>query len=389
MAAQPLELPGGFGEAQLEVHPLLGAQVIRTEHLARDAAEALPELVEPLAPDGESRGHLVPAVALEQITAGEQRRVEVESRDAPAGSLADVAVEGNQERRPAIPLDHPGGHDAHHAGMPAVAREHEGRVALGVACLLDLGNRLLENPVVERLPLHIHPLQPAGQLERLGGVVAQQQAKAVGRVADPAGRVESRAQHVPQVTRANLPPGETGGLDQRPQSRPPALREQANPVAHEDAVLAGEGHDIGHRREGDQIEQVIGQIRRQPERGHERLYQLEGDAGAAERSGIRRVVGALRIHDGDGRRQLGSGQVVVGNDHADPGGPGVADRVDRRDPAVAGDDERRAEPSGRREPGGPKSYPSRSRCGTKPTTSAPAAWSARVSRAVAHWPSTS
>ena len=34
---------------QLEIHPLLGAEVLRAEHLARDAAEALAELVEPVA----------------------------------------------------------------------------------------------------------------------------------------------------------------------------------------------------------------------------------------------------------------------------------------------------------------------------------------------------
>ena len=48
-------------------------------------------------------------------------------------------------------------------GMPAVAREHEAGVALGIAGLLDLRQRLVEDPLVERLPLDVEPLEPAGQ----------------------------------------------------------------------------------------------------------------------------------------------------------------------------------------------------------------------------------
>ena len=174
------------------------------EHLAGDPAEPLAELVQPVAPDGEPGGHLVPAVALEQVAAGEQRRVQVEPRDAPPRALADVAVEGDEKRRPAVPLDHARRHDPHHARMPALAREHEAGVPLGIARLLHLRERFLQHPLVERLALDVEPLQPPGQLGGLDRIVGEQQPEPVGRVADPPGRVEPRAQDVAHVAGAEL-----------------------------------------------------------------------------------------------------------------------------------------------------------------------------------------
>ena len=93
------------------------------------------------------------AEALQQVAAGEQRVVQVEAGDAPARALADVAVEGDQERRPAVALHHPGGDDADHAGMPAFAASTKPASRSQVGRLLDLAERLVEDPLVERLPL--------------------------------------------------------------------------------------------------------------------------------------------------------------------------------------------------------------------------------------------
>ena len=106
---------------------------------------------------------MVPAVALEQIATGEQRRMEVESGDAPPGALADVAVERDQERGPAVPLHDPRGHDAYDARMPALASEHEPGVGSGLAVRLHLSERLVEDPLIEGLPLGVEPFEPLGQ----------------------------------------------------------------------------------------------------------------------------------------------------------------------------------------------------------------------------------
>src|SRR5262249_8635608 len=125
VTAHPLELAVGLPELQLEVHPLLRSQIVRTQHLARDSREPLAELAQPITPDGQARRHLMAAVALQQVTAGEERRVEIEPGDAPSRALADVAIERDQEGRPPVALDQSGGDDADHAGMPSLTREHE------------------------------------------------------------------------------------------------------------------------------------------------------------------------------------------------------------------------------------------------------------------------
>jgi hypothetical protein len=73
VAAEPLQVIGDFPERQLEVHALLGTERGRIEARARHRAEPLPELVQPVAPDGETRGHPVPAEAIQQIGAFDQR----------------------------------------------------------------------------------------------------------------------------------------------------------------------------------------------------------------------------------------------------------------------------------------------------------------------------
>ena len=185
--------------------------------LARDPAEALAERLQVLAPDREPRGHVVAAEALQQVAAGEQRRVEIEAGDAPARALADVAVEGDEERRPAVALHHARGDDADHAGMPAVAREHEAGVALQVGDLLDLLERLVEDPLVQRLPLDVEPLQPPRQRGGLVRIVGEQEPEPVGRVADPARGVEPGPEDEAEVAGAELLAGEPAGLDQRAQ----------------------------------------------------------------------------------------------------------------------------------------------------------------------------
>ena len=239
-------------------------------------------------------------------------------------------------------------------GMPAVAREHEAGVALRIAGLLHLRQRLLEDPVVERLALDVEPLEPAGQLGGLDLVVGEEQTKALGRVADPADGVEAGAEDVAHVPGPDLPAAETAGLDQRPQPRPAALGQQPKTVAHENPVLADQRHHVGHGGECHEVEQVIRKVGREPQRRHQRLHQLESDPGATEHPRVGDVVIALRIHDGERGRQFGARQVVVSDHDPDARGPRGPHRFDRGDPAVAGDDERRAEALGHGEPRGPE-----------------------------------
>ncbi len=81
------------------------------------------------------------------------------------------------------------------------------------------------------------------------------------------------------------------------------------------------------------------EIRGKTQRAHQRLRQLERDAGAAEVLILRLAVGAARIDHGVRRRQRVARQVVVGDDDVDPGGTGGGDRGDCRNAAVARHDQ--------------------------------------------------
>src|SRR2546422_3179963 len=52
----------------------------------------------------------------------------------------------------------------------------------------------------------------------------------------------------------------------RSHAGPVRVREQLQPVAHEDAVLPREGHHVRHRREGHEVEEMERQVGRDPER---------------------------------------------------------------------------------------------------------------------------
>ena len=125
-------------------------------------------------------------------------------------------------------------------------------------------------------------------------------------------------------------------------------------MAHEDAVLARQRHDVRDGRKRHVVEEMERQVLRQGQRPHQGLGELERDAGAAEVLVGGRAVRAPRIEHGAGRRQLVAGEVVIGDDHLDPGGPCRPDGLDGGDAAVAGDDEAGADALGGRQPRGPE-----------------------------------
>ena len=195
------------------------------------------------------------------------------------------------------------------------------------------------------------PSSRAGQRGGLLQVVAEQEPEPVRRVADAPRRVEPGAEDEAEVAGADLFACEAAGLDQRAQPGPVALGQELESVPHQDAVLALERHHVGHGGERHQVEQIVGQIHREIERRHQRLHQLEGDAGAAEPGEPGDVVRPLRVHHRDGGWQLGAGEVVIGDHHADARGARLPHRLHRRDAAVAGDDQRGAGRAGRVEAG--------------------------------------
>ena len=74
--------------------------------------------------------------------------------------------------------------------------------------------------------------------------------------------------------------------------------------------------------------------------GAERLEELEDDPGAAQLR--ERVLRTASWPRSGSPGSVSPGPVVVGDDHLEPGGPGLGDLLDGRDPAVDGEDERAA-----------------------------------------------
>ena len=317
VAAQPLQVSGGLGETDLQIDALLGTEIVGPQHLARDGGEPLAELLQPVAPDGEPRGHVMTAVSLEQIATREQSRVQVESRDAAARALADVAVERDEERGASVSLHHSRRDDADNAGMPAVAHQNEPGIVVEIGLLLQLRQRLVEHALIEGLSFDVEPVEPSGQLMGLGLIVGEQKPESVGGVADPSRRVEPWPEDEAAVAGTKLSRGQAPGPDQRADTGPARVGQQAKPVLDENPVLADQRHDVGHGRERHEVEQVVRQVGRETERGDERLHQLEGHPAATQGLSVRRVVRSLGIDHCERRRQLIAGKVVVGDHHAD------------------------------------------------------------------------
>ena len=111
--------------------------------------------------------------------------------------------------------------------------------------------------------------------------------------------------------------GEPGGLDQGAEPRPAAVGQQLEAVPTRMRFSPCSGTTSATVASATRSSRWNGRFAGRPERRHQRLDQLERDAGAAEAVGARRVVGPLRIDHRERRGQLGAGQVVVGHDHAD------------------------------------------------------------------------
>jgi len=255
--------------------------------------------------------------------------------------------------RPSSPPDQPRRHDADDAGVPVVGGEHQGPV-LGVQRAAGQLDRLVEDALVQGLAAGVQRLELARHPGRFVGVVGQQQAQTVVRVADASGGVEPRGENESHVPRPQRLPREARRLDQSAEAGPARVGEHLEPVTDQDAVLPRERHDVGDGGERDVIEKVERQVLRQRKGLNQRLGELERDAGPAQVLVGGWAIGAARVQDRARRRQLVAGKVVIGDDHVDARRPCGADGRDGGDAAVARDDEASAQPLGGGEPGGPE-----------------------------------
>ena len=143
-------------------------------------------------------------------------------------------------------------------------------------------------------------------------------------------RGPSRKPTAPASTRRGI---DAGGAHQRLQPGLLRARERAQAGDRERAVLVDERHDVGDRRERDEVEMPLRDLGVDAE---ERLAELVDDAGAAELR--ERIVGRPRRDDRAVGQRL-AGPVMVGDDHVEPARARLGDLGDGRDAAVDGEHE--------------------------------------------------
>ncbi len=145
-------------------------------------------------------------------------------------------------------------------------------------------------------------------------------------------------------------PVEARDVHQRAQARLLAVLQRDQALLHEGAVQPGERHHVGDGAERDEIEQLqeigLGQ-RAAPEAAAAQLAIEGGGGHEGEPRGAKlvepgKVVGALRIDDGIGKRQIAGYLMMVDDDDVEVELRRFRQRLEARRAAIDGDQEPRA-----------------------------------------------
>ncbi len=205
--------------------------------------------------------------------------------------------------------------------------------ALRLGPLLHLGDGRAENSVLDLLPLAVQLLELVGEPAGDVGVFGEQQLERRLGAAEAARGVDPRGQPEADGALVDARGIDAGGLHQGSQAGLLRSRQGAQAGLGQRAVLVDQRHDVGDRRQRDEVEMACQHVAVRPE---QRLAQLVDDSGAAELR--ERVVRGTR---GDDRAvgQLLARPVVVGDHDVDSERLRVSDLFDGGDPAVDGEHE--------------------------------------------------
>ena len=195
---------------------------------------------------------------------------------------------------------------------------------------LDLLRRFADDPLLDRLAVAVQLFEPRRELAGLGFCLAHQEIERDLGPAEPAGRVDARREPEGDCTFVDRRLVDACGAHERSETGSLRASELSEPGDGQCAVLVDERHDVGDRRERDEVEVPLEWIVRQ------RLEELEHDAGPAE---LRERVGRRSRGDHGAVRQLVARPVVIGDDDLQAEPPRLGDLVDRGDAAVDGEHE--------------------------------------------------
>ncbi len=189
------------------------------------------------------------------LRSGLDRVQEVDSWDGAGAPATPVALERDQDNGTVESLDQPRGDDSDHPGVPSLARQDDPEVGVRVELLGETVDGLFQCGAILVPSEPIHALEVAGQTLCFPGVGGEQQPQCQIRVAHPSDGVDARAEHESHLTRLERGSRlESRRSHQSPKPRFVAVRQIPQTEADEHPVLARQGHEIGHGRQGDEIQ---------------------------------------------------------------------------------------------------------------------------------------
>ena len=210
----------------------IGWRATASTNAALNASTFAASIAKPAAP-------LVPAEADQVVSAGRDGLDgAVAGRRAHRATTHPVGLLQHDDD-PAGLLGEPHGDEAEHAGRVRRPDDEGGRQLTGVDAERRAG--IVQGGAGEVTALAVEGLQLRGEGLGLGGVVGGEEALGDGRLGDPAGGVEARAEPEGDVLGLDPGPGQAGAADQRREAGDRAVVQRAQAVAHDRAVLAFSG----------------------------------------------------------------------------------------------------------------------------------------------------
>ena len=155
--------------------------------------QAFPELRDQVGLHVQAGGLLMAAKALQQISAGGQHLVNVDTRNRPAGTHRCIAVNAEGNDREMEPLTQAPGSKADEPGVPVFTGDND---HMGVCQLVkaQLGQGGGGHFPLQVLAGPVRFLQEAGNVGSFGRIRGQEQVNAQFRVSQAAGGVQARAE---------------------------------------------------------------------------------------------------------------------------------------------------------------------------------------------------
>ena len=308
----PHRLEGEFVEVDAGVDLDERVEVVLGK-LVQVVAKRLRERGDVVSLERDAHGRLVSAEANEQVRRRFDRGKQVHAPHASTRAARLVAVDRQQDARHTVDADQAACHDALHALVPPLTRNDER--ALAVVDLGSLDLRDFRELGLDRAALVVEPLELSRQAIRLVEVVGHEQVERQIGVAHAPRGIEARDEREAEVCAGERLASRPRGFEQRGNARARRLVHHLDALDHERAVLAEHRHEVGHRTERREVDEIAPEVGL-AEAGTERLHEFQRHSRASEHAAL--AVGIdLRVSDGHAFGNQVRGLVVVGDCNVD------------------------------------------------------------------------